>query len=138
MTVNIIKLCVGVKELSQLEEFQRQRLKTSKKIFHVTRMVPKRRAEVLDGGSLYWVMAGTITARQKITDIEIFTDPEGIRRCRLVLDPKLVMVRPTPRRAFQGWRYLKPEDSPPDLSRSQKDDAMPMQMRAQLAELGLL
>lgn len=138
MTINIIKLCVGVKEMAELEAFQRHRLETQGRIFHVTRMVPKRQREVLNGGSLYWVMAGTITARQKITDIEVFTDHEGIRRCRLVLDRKLVPVQPTPRRAFQGWRYLTPQDAPVDLSRADRKSDMPPKMRAELAELGLL
>lgn len=138
MTLNIVKLCVGVSEIKQLADFQAIRLKENRRIFHVTRMVPRRQQELLDGGSLYWVMRGKITARQRLTDIEEFTDPEGIRRCRLVLDKQLVAVRPSPRRAFQGWRYLKSQDAPPDLSQTEKQDDMPLEMRAELIELGLL
>ncbi len=138
MALNIVKLCVGVSEVSQLVEYQKIRLAENKRIFHVTRMVPRRQKEVLDGGSLYWVMRGKILSRQLITDIEEFTDMEGIRRCRLVLDQELVLVRPTPKRAFQGWRYYKQEDTPPDLTKTQQDEDLSPQMRAELSELGLI
>ena len=138
MPLNIVKLCVGVSEVSQLAEYQKIRLAENSRIFHVTRMVPRRQKEVLDGGSLYWVMRGKILSRQLITDIEEFTDPEGIRRCRLVLDQELVLVRPTPKRAFQGWRYFKQEDVPPDLTKNEQTDDLSPEMRAELVELGLI
>jgi len=138
MALNIVKLCVGVSEIQQLADFQKRRLKENRRIFHVTRMVPKRRNELLNGGSLYWVMRGKILVRQQLTDVEIFTDPEGIRRCRLMLGHDLVPVRPVPRRAFQGWRYLKQEDVPPDLTKAEREGDIPAEMRAELIELGLL
>ena len=138
MALNMVKLCVGVSEIQQLADHQKRRLKENRKIFHVTRMVPRRQKELLDGGSLYWVMRGKILVRQRLTDIEEFTDPEGIRRCRLMLDEELVPVRPTPRRAFQGWRYLTPEDAAPDLTMAERQSDIPAQMRAELIELGLL
>ena len=138
MPLHIVKLCVGVSEIQQLADYQKVRLKENKRIFHVTRMVPRRQSEVLDGGSLYWVMRGKILCRQQLTDIEVFTDPEGIRRCRLMLDTELVPVRPFPRRAFQGWRYLKHEDTSPDLTMAEREGDIPPEMRAELIELGLL
>ena len=138
MTLNMVKLCVGVSEIQQLAEHQKNRLAQNKKLFHVTRMVPRRKNELLDGGSLYWVIRGKILVRQKLTDIEEFTDPEGIRRCRLMLDKELIPVRPAPRRAFQGWRYFKTEDSPPDLTKAEREGDIPIEMRAELIELGLL
>ena len=138
MTLNIVKLCVGVSEIQQLAGYQSARLEENKRIFHVTRMVPRRQSELLDGGSLYWVMRGKILVRQRLTDIEEFTDPEGIRRCRLMLDRELVPVRPVPRRAFQGWRYLQQEDVSPDLTKAERESDIPLEMRAQLIELGLL
>ncbi len=80
-------------------------------------MMPKRAEELLDGGSLYWVISGRIACREKLRDIRPFTDKDGIARCRLVLEPKLVLVEPRPFRAFQGWRYLDPKDAPRDLDR---------------------
>ncbi len=138
MVVHLLKLCVGAPDIQSLADWQALRLEQIGRVFHVTRMVPKRRDEIVGQGSLYWVMRGMIAVRQKIVDIEQFKDAEGIGRCRLVFDPKLVPVRPAPRRAFQGWRYLEDSDAPPDLPRSGSLSSIPEEMRAELAELGLL
>jgi hypothetical protein len=138
VALHILKLCVGVSEVSELADWQERRLRENARIFHVTRMMPRRRDEVLDGGSLYWVIRAKITVRQQIIDIEPFTDVDGINRCRLVFDPELVLVKPVPKRAFQGWRYLKAEDAPADLSKQNGDADLPVEMRLELAELGLL
>ena len=102
-------------------------------------MFPKRRDEILKGGSLYWVIRGLIQCRQPIIDLEAVRGDDGIDRCRIVYDTKSILVRPTPRRAFQGWRYLEAADAPPDLKRSAGDSTgMSPKMRRELAELGLL
>jgi hypothetical protein len=103
-------------------------------------MTPKRDAELLAGGSLYWVIRGEIAAREKIIAIEPFRDGEGIGRCRLVLDPKVIAVAPRPMRPFQGWRYLAATDAPADIGKDAADGiaAMPEPMRRELRELGLL
>ena len=75
-------------------------------------MVPKRADELLDGGSLYWVIRGEVLCRQRLLGVEPFVDREGIGRCRLQLEPKLTLVQPRPWRAFQGWRYLAAEGCP--------------------------
>lgn len=138
MPLHLIKLCVGVSEIDDLQDWQSRRLREHKKIFHITRMTPKRSDELLAGGSLYWVIKGFIQVRQRIIDLERFTDEEGISRCKIIFDPELVQTRPQPRRAFQGWRYLKGEDAPPDLPRGGDAASLPADMRADLAELGLL
>lgn len=138
MTVHLLKLCVGVDELGELAAWQADRLRRQKRIYHVTRMVPKRAPEIVDGGSLYWVIRGLISVRQRITAIEKFTDEEGIERCKLVFDPELVPVRPAPRRAFQGWRYLEAADAPADLKVAAGSGELSESMRAELAALGLL
>jgi hypothetical protein len=138
MTVHLIKLCVGVSEVQELADWQERRLRQTKRVYHVTRMAPKRAAEVLDGGSLYWVIRGLALVRQRIVAIEPFRDEDGIDRCKLVFDPALVLVRPQPRRAFQGWRYLDPKDAPPDLPRGRRSGDLPPRLRAELAALGLL
>ena len=76
-------------------------------------MVPKRVDELLDGGSLFWVIKGEVLCRERILGIGPFTDKDGIGRCRIVLDGKVKLVQPRPYRAFQGWRYLPPKDAPP-------------------------
>jgi hypothetical protein len=102
-------------------------------------MMPKRGDELLDGGSIFWVIRGEIMCRERILAIRPFTDKDGIGRCKLVLDPKLVLVQPRPYRAFQGWRYLTDKDAPRDLDRAAPGAAaMPETMRRELRELGLL
>ena len=138
MAVHILKLCVGVTDISQLAEWQEHRLRSVGKIWHTTRMLPKRADEIVAGGSLYWVIRGMIAVRQRIVEIEPFQDHDGISRCKFILDPHLVPVRPQPRRPFQGWRYLDEGDAPVDLPKGGDTLDMPEKMRAELAELGLL
>src|SRR5262245_54301808 len=110
LPLHLIKLCVGCDSSEELAGWIKQRMKQRKargeklEHIHVTRMAPKRAEELLDGGSLYWVIRGQIAAREKLRDIRPFTDKDGIGRCRLVMEPKLVLVEPRPYRAFQGWR----------------------------------
>ena len=138
MALHILKLCVGVNDTPELAEWQVLRLRTVGKIWHITRMMPKRGEEIVAGGSLYWVIKGMVAVRQRIVEIVPFQDEEGISRCKFILDEELVAVRPQPRRPFQGWRYLKDEDAPVDLPRGSVANDMPEQMRNELAELGLL
>jgi len=137
MTLHLIKLCVGVAEIDQLAHWQARRWKEFGQVFHITRMMPRRADELLDGGSLYWVIKGQVLVRQRFVGIERFRDDEGVRRCRLVLDRELVATRPQPRRAFQGWRYLEARDAPRDLAQGGAD-GLPPEMQVELAELGLL
>jgi len=145
MPLHLIKLCVGCDSVSDLEDWIKQKLKEKRRRgqkpehIHTTRMVPKRAYELTNGGSLYWVIRGQITCRERILDIRAFTDKDGIGRCRVVLDGKLVLVEPRPRAAFQGWRYLEVKDAPRDLSRAAPGAArMPEAMRRELRELALL
>jgi hypothetical protein len=145
MPLHLIKLCVGCDSVADLEDWIKQKLKEKKERrqkpehIHTTRMIPKRAEELIDGGSLYWVIRGQISCREKILDIRPFTDKDGISRCRVVLDGKLVLVEPRPRSAFQGWRYFEPKDAPRDLARAAPGASkMPEQMRRELRELGLL
>ncbi len=138
----MLKLCVGAESLEDLQAWSKERLLRMKAAgekphhFHVTRMMPKRADELLDGGSLYWVIKGKVQARQEITDIIRITSDDGIRRCKLVLSNDVVATEWQPKRAFQGWRYLKGDDAPEDMSKGQT--AIPPQLRIELAELGLL
>ena len=145
MPLHLIKLCVGCDSVKDLDSWIKQHIRAKKargetpERTHVTRMVPKRAEELLDGGSLYWVIRGEILCRERLTDIRPFVDRDGIGRCRLVLSPKLILVEPRPFRAFQGWRYLDDKDAPRDLDRAAPGArAMPENMRRELRELGLL
>ena len=145
MPLHLIKLCVGCDSVADLEDWIAQKLKEKRRRrqkpehIHTTRMVPKRAGELTAGGSLYWVIRGQITCRERILDIRPFTDKDGIGRCRVVLDGKVVLVEPRPRSAFQGWRYLEAKDAPRDLARAAPGAArMPEEMRRELQQLGLL
>ncbi len=145
MPLHLVKLCVGCDSVADLKDWIKQKLNEKRRRgqkaehIHTTRMLPKRAAELTDGGSLYWVIKGQIMCRERILDVRPFTDKDGIGRCRLVLDGKVVLVEPRPRAAFQGWRYLEAGESPRDLSRAAPGaDKMPEAMRRELRELGLL
>lgn len=146
MTVHLIKLCVGVREVGDLIAWQTARRAdmaargAHPEIVHVTRMTPRRRDDILNGGSLYWVIKGFIQARQSIVDLRAVNSDDGVRRCGIVLAPDLVLCAPSPRRPFQGWRYLAQTDAPRDLTggvQASLND-MPEEMRAELMELGLI
>lgn len=145
MSVHLIKLCVGTSSIEDLAAWQAAHRKRKTKsgktcVYHRTFQTPKRHSELLDGGSLYWVMKGTILVRQPLVGIEDGAKDDGSPCCLLLLDPALIPVRPTPRRAFQGWRYLAADEAPPDVKAGKKDQvaSMPVDMRKKLAELGLL
>ena len=145
MALHLIKLAVGCDSVKDLQERVRERMRQAKaqglprQHPHITRMTPKRNEELLDGGSLYWVIKGQIAARERLIGIEPFRDKAGVGRCRILMEPKVVAVTPRPMRPFQGWRYLSVKDAPPDLSKSGKGlAAMPELLRRELRELGLL
>ena len=143
MALHLIKLCVGVESIADLEAWialrrNKQSGADAHIHAHVTRMAPKRAPELLDGGSLYWVITGQIRARQKLIGIEPLVDSAGVKRCALQLDDAVVAVRPRPCRAFQGWRYLAPEDAPPDLAGEMPESEMPADLRRVLTDLGLI
>ena len=133
MPLHIIKLCVGVDSLQELRDWRAERAAQGHPSYCPTRMAPKRAAEILDGGSLYWVIKGSVLVRQKI--IEIRTDVPGTQPVRFMLDPELIQTAPQPRRAFQGWRYLEPKDAPPDLANGE-GEAVDQELAKQLRELG--
>src|SRR3954469_9522402 len=140
MPLHLIKLCVGADSVADLETWIKQKTKGGKKErIHTTRMVPKRAGELTDGGSLFWVIRGQVTCRERILDIRPFTDKDGIGRCGIVMDGKVGRVEPRPPGAFQGWRYLEAKEAPRDLARAAPGAArMPEAMRRELRELGLL
>ncbi len=139
--IHLIKLCVGAETVDDLTAWQVQPRAQGPDGLprHVTRMWPKRADEVLNGGSLYWVFKGIVLCRQRILRLDEVQGSDGILRCGIVLDPTPIRVAATPRRPFQGWRYLKTEDAPRDLKAGNaQDDALPPSMQSALAEIGVL
>jgi hypothetical protein len=143
MPLHLIKLCVGADSIADLEQWVEERVREriargeAPRSLHVTRMAPTRRAEIVAAGSLYWIIKGQLAARQRLLEIEPFVDVDGIGRCRLWLDRKVVKVAPRPMRPFQGWRYFPAKDAPHDLGASGAGE-MPEELRRALGELGLL
>lgn len=145
MTLHLIKLSVGTESIADLASWQAQRVAALKRagrapdLYHRTRQMPRRSEELLAGGSIYWVIKGVVQARQRLLDFRAVTGDDGVPRCDIILEPELIPTRPQPRRAFQGWRYLKPEDVPSDLGKGAGGlDGLPEKMRNELIALGLL
>ena len=145
MALHLIKLCVGADSIEDLREWVSERSLIAiaagmePHSSHITRMIPKRERELVEGGSLYWVIKGQVQARQRLLDIKSFTDADGISRCELKLGPEVIETEFQPRRAFQGWRYLTEDDAPRDLRNMGEGAAdLPLELRRELAELGLL
>lgn len=145
MAINLIKLCVGADSVDDHRAWIDFRLKQARAMgieaeqYHTTRMYPKRAEEIIGQGSLYWVIKGQVQSRQRVLDIRRFTDNEGVGRCKIVLESELILTSLQPKRPFQGWRYLRPEDAPRDMADISGDgEAMPDDMRVELSELGLI
>ena len=138
MALHLVKLCVGAASIGHLRAWIKEARASRDTLDHTTRMFPRRRDEIVPGGSLYWVIGGLILCRQPIVALVPVKGADGIERCRIDFKAKVVPVEPQPRRAFQGWRYLEEADAPRDIARTAAATAVPEKMRRDLAELGLL
>ena len=138
--INLVKLCVGVDRVEDLIDWHRTHpspFQTGERR-HVTRMWPRREEELLNGGSLYWVVKGVILCRQTILRLDQVEGKDGILRCGIIMDPSVVRTEAAPRRPFQGWRYLTPEDAPRDLRTSRQNEAtLPTELSQALADIGV-
>ncbi len=140
-TINLIKLSVGTESVDSLRAWHKTRQAQGKDGLprHVTRMWPKREAEILNGGSIYWVIKGLIQCRQRILRLDEVIGADGIRRCAIVLEPRLHRTQSVQKRPFQGWRYLPVGDAPPDLPEGREnEDPLPADLNRALAEIGVL
>ncbi len=146
MTIHLVKLSAGTDSIESLAEWQAHRLRQMKRdgqkpeMFHRTLQMPRRRDELLAGGSIYWVIKGMVQARQRLRDLRPGTRLDGSPCTLIIFDNDLIPVRPIPRRAFQGWRYLSEDDAPADLADAGLSGFgdMPPKMRRELAELCLI
>lgn len=139
-TVHMLKLSVGTEDVAGLAAWQATRRAQSDDGLprHITRMWPKRGDEILNGGSIYWVIKGVILCRQPILRLDPYDSADGIRRCAIVCKPGLIRVAATPKRAFQGWRYLPAEDAPEDVPEGrQHEEALPPDLSKALAAIGV-
>ncbi|NNC38166.1 MAG: DUF1489 family protein [Acidimicrobiales bacterium] len=140
--IHLQKLSVGTESIETLADWQKRlRIRRGNEGLaaypdHITRMMPKQRKALLNGGSVYWVIKGIIQCRNPILDLQEMRTNDGRKACRIVLDPELVPVVPMPRRAFQGWRYLSSDDAPKDLSSLGEAGNLPASLRTKLVDLG--
>ena len=146
MKIHLIKLAVGVRDSDHLKEIQKNRINTSPleddgtvKLRHITRNTPKRSKELINGGSLFWVVKRVIQVRQLILGFELCQREDGKSGCAIILDPVLHRTVPKSSRAFQGWRYLEDGNAPDDLdARNYRNKAVPYELAKELQSLGLL
>ena len=139
--INLVKLSVGSQTVSDLVAWQNNPRAQGADGYprHVTRMWPKREKEIINGGSIYWVIKGQIQCRQKIIRLDEIIGNDGIKRCAIVLDKNLILTTIANRRAFQGWRYLNPIDSPGDLTAMrQNEETLPPSLAGALADIGVI
>jgi hypothetical protein len=138
--LHLVKMAVGASDIEEMRRFRAQRLIERGESWVYTRNHPRRTAEVLDGGSIYWVIKGQIRVRQRVVGFRAERDDNGRAFCLILVDEELVPTLPRAFRPFQGWRYLPPADAPRDAPGGPASDftAMPDHMLTELRELGLL
>jgi hypothetical protein len=139
--LHLTKLAVGVRDIEHLRELQVERAMRSPPLRHRTRSFPRHHQEVVDGGSMYWVINGSMLVRQRVVDIIEDRRDDGTPCTGLVLDQVLVPLAGRPTKPFQGWRYLRPDEAPHDLAVGPVaigEDALPPAMRRELRVLCLL
>ncbi|KNG94476.1 DUF1489 family protein [Pseudaestuariivita atlantica] len=138
--LHLIKLSVGSESVDSLQAWYNSRAcrQVDGQPCHITRMWPKREAELLDGGSIYWVIKGVLQARTRLLGFEEVIGADGIRRCAMMIDPKVIRTETALKRPFQGWRYLNDADAPADLRAGrEREEALPVALSAALAEIGV-
>ncbi|MEP7239993.1 MAG: DUF1489 domain-containing protein [Devosia sp.] len=142
--MHLIKLCVGVATLDELESYRNERAHWWGADYgedvhvHRTRTMPKRRTEIEGIGSIYWVISGVVRCRQPILRLAEARDAQGLACCDIIMAPDLVRVTPRPKSAFQGWRYLDPKDAPLDLAVAGFAEDGDADLALELSRLGLI
>ena len=132
-TINLKKLAIGIKSIEDLKRRLKFNIKKNGELIHITRNKPKRFEELCNGGSLYWVINRKVIVRQKILNIKNIIGSENRVFAGILLENKIIRVRPTPMKPFQGWRYYEIEDAPPDIN----DDSFTDEFNNELNKLGL-
>ena len=142
--MHMIKLCVGVATLEELESYRNERAHWWGADYgedvhvHRTRTMPKRRAEMEGIGSIFWVISGVVRCRQPILRLAEAVDEQGLSCCDIIMAPDLVRVTPRPKSPFQGWRYLDPKDASPDLDAAGFHEPGSEEIALELSRLGLI
>jgi hypothetical protein len=138
MALHMLKIAVGVSDLVELRALQKERRKERGFYAFYTRNMPKREDEILNGGSIYWVIKGQAQARQRIKGFKPIVNQRGRPAVLVTFEAKVTPTQWRPHRAFRGWRYLDSKDAPKDLPKGAKAKGLPPKMEAELRELGLI
>ena len=133
MTIHLKKLAVGISSIDSLIARQNMIIENYGELLHITRNRPKRESELISGGSLFWIIKRQVSVRQKIINMKDIIVESGKKSTGIVLENKLIKVRPTPMRPFQGWRYYREEEIPPDIEEGNFSD----EFNSELSKLGL-
>jgi hypothetical protein len=142
--MHMIKLCVGVATLEELESYRSERAHWWGADYgedvhvHRTRTMPKRKAEMEGQGSIYWVISGVVRCRQPILRLAEAVDEQGLKCCDIIMAPDMVRTIPRPKSPFQGWRYLDPKDAPADIGKGGFEEEGSLELAEELAKLGLI
>jgi hypothetical protein len=132
MPVHLTKVAFQATSLAEMHSWFADR---GAEMRHNTRYLPKRHAEIIPGGSLFWIFKSQLVARTEILGFEDAANG----RTNIVLSTRLIDVFPLPCRAHQGWRYLEDKDAPRDLNPGEDaSTAMPGKLASDLARLGLV
>ena len=141
MAVHLLKLCVGIDSIDHLIDVRKGRQQFlpdgTAYNYHITRFRPKRAEEILEGGSLYWIIKGFVQVRQKIIALEPVETDTGTK-CKIIMDTTLVRTESQPRRPHQGWRYLESDDAPRDLNPLSNSVDLPEKLSEELRKMGLI
>jgi hypothetical protein len=143
-TIHLIKLCVGVATLEELEGYRAERAHWWGADYgedvhvHRTRTRPRRAGEIEGIGSIYWVISGVIRCRQPILRLAEAIDENGMACCDIIMAPDMVRTMPRPKSAFQGWRYIEPKDAPQDLVHAGFAEDGDPKIAEELMRLGLI
>ena len=144
MSVHIIKLVVGVSDLDEFLEVQKASIvdfEGAPANAVQTRYKPKRDQEVLAGGSLYRVIKNKIVCRQRVIGFDTYESADKGTQTLIMVDPEVIQTYSTPRRPFQGWRYLEASAAPKDRGiylGDNKRDEIPEDLEESLRDAGLL
>ena len=143
--LHILRTAVGIESLPQLYELQRHFEHATpsghKSVVMTTRKRPSRCAELLDGGSVYWIIRHRVLCRQAILHMEDRDEPGETPATIIYLSPQIIKVQPRNKRAIQGWRYLQGWDRPKDIGPydpKSRDDDLPDDIARAIHDIGVI
>ena len=141
-TVHLLKPALGISDVSEFQGRMSLRLNPyeGRMLYTVwTTRKPKQMDELMNGGSVYWIVKKAIQCRQDILGWEEFEGENGKPYYNIYCEPQLIRTVAVERRPFQGWRYLQLDQAPADIGAvTIGDEPPPEEMVGDLRAAGLL